>query len=100
MNTPMIINHFSNYLYFVCVCVCMDVCVCMLVYVTCVQVPTEAREEELDPLDLKLQVVVSHPMWVLGTELGSSGRAASSINHHAISYPLTFFCEIFPFKCM
>lgn len=29
----------------------------------------------------ELQEVVSHLTWVLGTELGSSGRAASAFNH-------------------
>lgn len=28
----------------------------------------------LDPLELELQLVVSHLLWVLGTKLGSSGR--------------------------
>lgn len=35
----------------------------------------------LDPLELELQVVVSHPESVLGTELRSSGRTASSRDH-------------------
>jgi hypothetical protein len=36
-----------------------------------------------DPLGLKL-VVVSHPILLLGTELGSSGRAADAPTHCAI----------------
>jgi hypothetical protein len=30
------------------------------------------------PLELELQVVVSHPKCMLGTELGSSGRTANN----------------------
>lgn len=41
-----------------------------------VQVPTEA--EVLDPLELEFLVVVSHLIWMLGTNLGSSGRSVST----------------------
>jgi hypothetical protein len=34
----------------------------------------------LDFLELELQVVVSHPEWVLGTELRSSARAVCILN--------------------
>lgn len=43
-------------------------------------VPTEARKE-LDLLELKLKAFVSHPTWVLRTELRSSGRAAQALTH-------------------
>lgn len=33
----------------------------------------------------ELQTVVSHRLWVLGIELGSSPRAASALNHGATS---------------
>ena len=33
-----------------------------------------------EPLELELQVVVSHPVWVLGTKLGSSARATNAFN--------------------
>ena len=39
----------------------------------------EAREV-LHPLDLHLYVIVSNLAWILGTELGSSGRAAGIPN--------------------
>lgn len=39
-----------------------------------------------DLLDLELQMVLSCT-WVLGTQLGSSARAANVLNHRAISYP-------------
>lgn len=38
-----------------------------------------------EPLELGFKVVVSCPMWVLGTELGSSVSAAGSLYHRAIS---------------
>lgn len=48
----------------------LDVYVCACVYV---------------PIGLGVtQIVVSYPMWVLGTELGPSGRAPSVLNHLAL----------------
>lgn len=42
---------------FYCICICVSVC--MSVYVMCVQESVEVRRKKaLDPLDLKLQVVV------------------------------------------
>jgi hypothetical protein len=37
--------------------------------------------------ELELQEIVSHVMWVLGTKLGFSGRAARTLNHSAILQP-------------
>lgn len=52
----------------------MCVCVCP------VQVPYEDRETEAsDPLELALQMLVSHQVWVLGTETRSSERAAFAL---------------------
>lgn len=34
----------------------------------------------LDPLELDLQATVSYPTWVLGTKLGSSAKATSTLN--------------------
>lgn len=34
-----------------------------------------------DPLELGLQVAVSHPMWALGTKLTASARAINVLNH-------------------
>lgn len=34
-----------------------------------------------DPLELELQVSLSHPQWVVGTELWSSEKAAHVLNH-------------------
>lgn len=39
------------------------------------------QKRTFDPLELGLQVVLSHLTWVLRTELGPPTRAASSLNH-------------------
>lgn len=41
--------------------------------------PAEAKN--VGSPDLELQEVVSCPTWVLGTKLGSSGRAISAFSH-------------------
>lgn len=43
------------------------------------------QKRSLDPLELELQMVVSHLMWVLQTEPRSSAEAASAMNNWAIS---------------
>lgn len=50
----------------------MHVCVCV-----CVQEPKEPE----DSLELKLEVVVSCLICVLGAKLGSSGRKVNALNH-------------------
>lgn len=35
------------------------------------------------PLEMELQAAGSHPVWVLQTKLGPSGKAASTPNHTA-----------------
>ena len=37
--------------------------------------------EGMCPLELELQVVVSHPAWALAAEFGSFERAASILSH-------------------
>lgn len=37
-----------------------------------------------ESLELEFQGIVSHPVWMLETELGSSGKAASALKHQAI----------------
>ena len=39
------------------------------------------QEKAPDLLELELQMVVSHLVWVLEIELGSSARAMSALNH-------------------
>ena len=60
----------------------MCVCVCV-----CLQKPKEG----IRILKLGLQAVVSHQMWVLGTELWASGRAERSLNHGLEVIFLFFF---------
>lgn len=47
--------------------ICMYLCEC----ISCVWVPMEARRGSEIPQVLELQVVLSHPIWILGMELGS-----------------------------
>lgn len=53
-------------------CVYVCVYICMYMYM---QVPRVAKRGS-DPLELELYMAVSYQMWILGTELGSSGRIA------------------------
>lgn len=48
----------------------------------CLQSP---KEEGLDFLELKLQVVVNYLMYLLGTQLCSSAMAGHALNHWIIS---------------
>lgn len=41
------------------------------------------------PLEMELQIVVRHLMWMLGTKFGSSARTTSSLNHWGISLVLS-----------
>jgi hypothetical protein len=43
------------------------------------------RRGQRSPLELELEGVVSHPLWMLGTELGTSARIEHALNHRAIS---------------
>lgn len=54
---------------------CLHVCI----WTTCVMC-YEGQKRVPDLLELELQTVVSHPVWVLGTELRSSVRAAIVLN--------------------
>lgn len=58
--------------------ICVYVCVCVY---RCPQSP----EEGVGCLELKLQIVLSHLMWVVGTKPRSSERTASAFNYWAIS---------------
>jgi hypothetical protein len=68
-----------------CTCVCMCVCVCGRCVGTCGD-----QKRVLDLLELELQVVMNHPIWVLGTKLGSPGRAARALKHPAMFSTLSF----------
>lgn len=65
---------------------------CISVYAPCTYlVPVEARRG-LHPLDLELQIIVSHHV-VLRTEPMSSVRATGALNHWASS-PAHLFCSL------
>lgn len=61
---------------YVYVCVCHLVCVYHMHAGGC-----KSQKRTLDPLELELQEVVSHPMWVLGIQPGSTIRAANSFKY-------------------
>ena len=63
---------------YVCVCVCVCVFVCG---VCCFGKVEEGTGYSGDGV----QMVVSHPVWVIGTEAGSSGRVASTHNPSVLS---------------
>ena len=55
-----------------------------------------------DPQELEWQVILSGPVWLLGTELGSFGKAESALNHRALAltpchevYKFAFFLSFF-----
>jgi hypothetical protein len=52
-----------------------------------------SQERASDLPELELQMVVSYVMWVLGTELRSSGRAAGALNQETISPALFSACS-------
>lgn len=73
---------------FVCVRICVYVCVyvhvylCVCVCVTCVPGTCRGQKRRTsDSLKLGLQSIVNHWPWVLGSKLGSSGRARSTLSH-------------------
>lgn len=55
-------------------------CLCVKM---CSWVPEKARAVRSSGLDL--QAVVSYPMWVMGTERGSSARTVHALNHWTLS---------------
>lgn len=69
----------------VCVCVCVRTLVHVHICFCVCMGSCGGQQTSLDSLELELQVVVSCHMWALGTELGSSGSAASTINFWATS---------------
>lgn len=64
----------------------------LCVFVCCVTTYTGTPRDQgrgLDALELGLQAIVSHLVWVLGIKLGSFGRAVSAVNHWTL-YPMSF----------
>jgi hypothetical protein len=50
----------------------------------------EGQKRVSDPLELELQVVVSHPLWVPEAGLSSS----NPLSHHSCLHTITFLFEI------
>ena len=73
---------------YVCVCVCVCVFVCG---VCCFGKVEEGTGYSGDGV----QMVVSHPVWVIGTEAGSSGRVASTPNALIHLYSAVNACVCF-----
>lgn len=65
----------------------LPACLCA----TYVQYPHRPDGGPLEPLELELDVVISHTMWALGTKPGSLRRAASPLDLGAISSPRAVF---------
>lgn len=66
---------------------------CLCLCTTCILCPQRA-DRASDPLGLELQVCVSHPVWVLGIEPGSSRRTGMDLikgRHLSSSYYYSFF---------
>lgn len=59
--------------------VCTHTCVCACMWVQCPGRPEEGTE----PLQQELQIIVSHPVWVLERELRFSGRSVHSLKGRA-----------------
>lgn len=71
-------------------------CVCVIVCYMCVDAKGGPKKV-LDPLELDLQVVMSHLKWVLGTKLRSFERDASTLNYWATSQ--LFVAGLFYLPC-
>ena len=83
MKEVFVFNKLKLFLMHVCVyvCVCVYMCiVCVGVVVVVVCESLQRPEDSIKPLGAGLQVVVSCPVWVLGTKLRSFGKATSTIN--------------------
>ena len=65
--------YFDFQLYFLSVCMCAPECMCVhYAHRRCSQRPEEVGQSR----DLELKVVVSYPVWMMGTEPESSAKAA------------------------
>ena len=64
----------------VCVCVCVSVCLSVSVWEYAQMCRYPWRPEVSDPLELESQDIMSHLLWVLGTELRtSSARSGNAL---------------------
>ena len=78
----------------VCLSVCLSACLSVCLSV-CVDVGTLGGQKRVSDL-LELEVIVNCLTCILGTELGSSSRAASALNNHTISSALIIFFSFRP----
>lgn len=62
----------------------------MCMSITCVRMPTKAKKIP-DPLGLELHVVVTHPVWFLGTKLHFSERTEHAFNFWVIFLAFSTF---------
>lgn len=65
--------------------VCVFVCVRTRAWVCALESRCLTGTETSDPLQLELWEVVTHPVWVLGTKLGSTAGAAHSLSCSGVS---------------
>ena len=53
----------------------------MYAHVLCICSAHGVQKRASQPLEMELEMVMSHPIWALGTEPRSSARSASVLNH-------------------
>lgn len=58
---------------------CMCTCLFINMNIICMQCPWLSKEGT-DPLELEIQVIVSHLLWVLGSEAGSTESSSRALN--------------------
>jgi hypothetical protein len=73
---------------------------CLCVYVTYVQMPGESRGGCRIPWVWSYRCLYAPTTWVLGLELMSSGRTASTLNHWVISPTLGNYYYLFKEACL
>lgn len=59
----------------------LSLCACVRTHMPHVGGIHGGKKRALDPLELKLQVVVGNSIWFLVTELGSSAKRVCALNH-------------------
>lgn len=69
-------RHYLFLIFLLNVCVCMRARVCNIHAVT-----HRVQRRKTDTLELELQAIVSHVVWVLRPELYSSEKAPSALEH-------------------
>lgn len=83
LNGLITIKLYFYFIFFMCMCVYLCVGICTL----CVG-SQGSQKRALDALKLEVKAVVSHPVWMLRTELGFSATEANVLNHWVVSAAL------------